>query len=48
MKESSTAKKKTKDKKENSYIIENPCCDEPLIKEQDGFFVCLNCGMVYD
>lgn len=44
-----TPKKTTrKKKKQESFILENPCCDEPLIKEQDGFFVCLNCGMVYD
>ena len=49
-----TATKKTSKKlgvkrnREENYILENPCCDEPLIKEQDGFFVCMNCGMVYD
>ncbi|MHA1112343.1 MAG: transcription initiation factor IIB [Promethearchaeota archaeon] len=53
MKDSPKTKKSTKksvvqSRKENNYIIEHPCCDEPLIKEQDGFFVCLNCGMVYD
>ncbi|MBD3353659.1 MAG: transcription initiation factor IIB [Candidatus Lokiarchaeota archaeon] len=28
--------------------VDSPCCDEPLIKEEDGFFVCQNCGMVHE
>ncbi|GAB4319521.1 MAG: transcription initiation factor IIB [Promethearchaeota archaeon] len=26
----------------------NPCCDEPNIRDEDGFFVCRNCGLVFD
>ncbi|MGV9173707.1 MAG: transcription initiation factor IIB [Promethearchaeia archaeon] len=26
---------------------EEPCCDSPKIAQEDGFFVCLNCGFVY-
>jgi len=29
-------------------MVEEKCCDEPLIKEEEGFFVCQNCGMVHD
>jgi len=25
----------------------NPCCDSPKISEEDGFYVCLNCGLVF-
>jgi transcription initiation factor TFIIB len=25
---------------------EEPCCDSPKISEEDGFYVCLNCGYV--
>jgi len=24
-----------------------PCCDSPKILEEDGFYICLNCGFVY-
>ncbi len=27
---------------------EDQCCDNPHIREENGFFVCLNCGMVHD
>lgn len=27
---------------------EQPCCDAPHIREENGFFVCLNCGMVHE
>ena len=26
---------------------EESCCDSPKISEEDGFYVCLNCGSVY-
>ncbi|MFX1574671.1 MAG: transcription initiation factor IIB family protein [Promethearchaeota archaeon] len=25
----------------------SPCCDNPKISEEDGFYVCLNCGFVH-
>ena len=28
-------------------IKEEDCCDSPKIAEEDGFFVCLNCGFVH-
>ncbi len=31
------------DKKEEEF-----CCDSPKISEELGFYVCLNCGLVYD
>lgn len=31
----------------SSKDIEN-CCDSPLLSEEDGFFVCKNCGIVSD
>ena len=35
--------------KDNDYIEEDQeeCCDSPKITEQDGFYVCLNCGCVF-
>jgi len=27
---------------------EEPCCDNPHIREENGFYVCLNCGLVFD
>ncbi|MHA1339002.1 MAG: transcription initiation factor IIB [Promethearchaeota archaeon] len=30
------------------YGIDEPCCNHPLIKEENGFFVCQNCGMVHE
>jgi transcription initiation factor TFIIB len=27
---------------------DKPCCDHPQIKEEEGFFVCQNCGMIHD
>lgn len=46
-------KKKSTEKKENNNNILNeidnkPCCDRPLIKENEGYFVCQNCGMVHE
>jgi transcription initiation factor TFIIB len=33
----------------NQEEIDNkPCCDRPLLKETEGFFVCQNCGMVHE
>jgi len=32
----------------NEYNVEEPCCNHPLIKEENGFFVCQNCGMVHE
>lgn len=29
-------------------LVEEKCCDFPLIKEEEGFFVCQNCGMVHN
>ena len=28
--------------------MEEPCCDNPHIREENGFYVCLNCGLVFD
>lgn len=35
--------------KNNEYFEEDEenCCDSPKITEQDGFYVCLNCGYVF-
>lgn len=35
--------------KNNDYFEEDEenCCDSPKITEQDGFYVCLNCGYVF-
>lgn len=46
-------KKKSTEKKENNNsnldeIDNKPCCDRPLIKENEGYFVCQNCGMVHE
>ncbi|MHA1730338.1 MAG: transcription initiation factor IIB [Promethearchaeota archaeon] len=32
------------------FLLEDgeACCDDPHIREEDGFFVCHNCGMVFD
>lgn len=37
---------------DNGFFEENgeegpPCCDSSKISEEDGFYVCLNCGFVY-
>jgi transcription initiation factor TFIIB len=37
-------------KEDNEFFEENEyesCCDSPKISEEDGFYVCLNCGSVY-
>jgi len=35
--------------KDDDYYEEDQenCCDSPKITEQDGFYVCLNCGYVF-
>ncbi|MHA1756722.1 MAG: transcription initiation factor IIB [Promethearchaeota archaeon] len=39
------------DRRDNDFIDENPedeeCCDSPKISQEDGFYVCLNCGYVH-
>ncbi|MHA1820869.1 MAG: transcription initiation factor IIB [Promethearchaeota archaeon] len=30
------------------FIADEPCCDNPMIKEEDGFYVCHNCGMTWE
>ncbi len=32
----------------NGHDGEEPCCDAPHIREENGFFVCMNCGMVHE
>lgn len=33
----------------NDVLVDmEPCCDDPHIREEDGFFVCRNCGLVFD
>ncbi|MHA1885194.1 MAG: hypothetical protein ACW96S_09105, partial [Promethearchaeota archaeon] len=37
---------------DNDFFEDNgeegpPCCDSPKIGEEDGFSLCLNCGLVY-
>jgi len=27
--------------------IKSPCCDSPKITQEDGFYVCMNCGIVF-
>ena len=46
LKKQKVQKKKMQTNQNN--IVEEKCCDEPLIKEEEGFFVCQNCGMVHD
>ncbi|MCP4760173.1 MAG: hypothetical protein GY870_00230 [archaeon] len=35
-------------KKSKNQLVETSCCDYPLIKEEDGFYVCQNCGMIHN
>lgn len=32
---------------ESSEIGEKECCGNPIIRERDGFYICLNCGTIY-
>ena len=46
----------SKDKKDKSPsrnhafkdLMDEPCCDQPLLREEDGFYVCLNCAAVLE
>lgn len=53
MSEEQTNQKEQKPDKDVPEKIKNEafeaqCCDNPLIKEEDGYFVCQNCGMVHE
>ncbi|MHA1728166.1 MAG: transcription initiation factor IIB [Promethearchaeota archaeon] len=39
---------KKKKKFQNFFKDDEQCCDQPFIKEEDGFFVCQNCGMIHN